>query len=300
MKTFAAFALVLATLAPTAEAGGRCFRQSHHSLSSNYGWNHSCYQCHKPAASSSSLVLGLAQKKVEWDGIVKGLGQLGFVPADQQGYGGANYDISGQATYAPQGSTVYGYSNFTSRYGQVDLGALYNQAERLTTQAQTLAGQAATDFSALVQQEGANQAEVASIMAQGQAAERALLAARGQPVQSQLSTFQFEARVSSDGKVEMRPLEADSSHALGNQAAVTLDSVIETRCIACHSGEQPKGGLDLSARTAWQGDGRTEKIAGILARITTPDPAKRMPLSADGHEGEPLTVEELKPFFDWR
>lgn len=297
MKTFATLAIVLAALANTTEAGARCHRQSYHTLRSTVGWNHSCYQCHKPQTSSQAITT-LAGKKVEWEGIVNSLGKLGFVPADSPS--GANYDISGQATYAPQGSTVYGYSNFTSRFGQVDLGALYNQAERLTTQAQTLAGQAATDFSALVQQEGANQAEVASIMAQGQAAERALLAARGQPAQAQLSTFQFEARVSSDGKIEMRPLEADSSHALGNQDAVTLDSVIETRCISCHSGDQPKGGLDLSARATWQGEGRTEKIAGILARITTPDPTKRMPKAADGHEGEPLTVEELKPFFDWR
>lgn len=297
MKYFTLVIIALLCLVSNALAGGRLFCQHCRSTSHSSSGHYYAQQTYTPQTSSQAITT-LAGKKVEWEGIVNSLGQLGFVPADPQG--NASYDISGQATYAPQGPTVYGYSNFTSRFGQVDLGSLYNQAERLTTQAQTLAGQAATDFSALVQQEGANQAEVASIMAQGQAAERALLAARGQPVQSQLSTFQFEARVSSDGKIEMRPLEVDSSHTLGNQASVTLDSVIETRCIACHSGDQPKGGLDLSARATWQGDGRSEKIASILARITSPDSTKRMPLSADGHAGEPLTVEELKPFFDWR
>ena len=66
---------------------------------------------------------------------------------------------------AQQGTTVYGYSTVAESYGNVDLGLLYNQAARLTDQAQQLAGQAATDFQSLVQAEGQNRAEVAKIIA---------------------------------------------------------------------------------------------------------------------------------------
>lgn len=296
MKTFAALAIVLASLAPTAHAGNRCHRSSYHSLHSAAGWNHSCYQCHR-AQNSQSLITGLAAKKVEWEGIVNGLSKLGFVP---QGDASAAYNYDVSATYAPQGATVYGYSNFAARYPQVDLQGLYNQADRLTTQAQTLAGQAAADFSALVAQETDGQARVASILAQGEAAERALLAARGEPQQPQWREVKISARVSSDGQVELQPIEEPGqTQALGDQT-VTLDAVIETRCIACHSGDEPKGGLDLSARATWEGTGRTEKLAKILARVTTNDPSKRMPRGSDGHEGEPLSVDELRTFFDWR
>ncbi len=90
---------------------------------------------------------------------------------------------------ASQGTTVYGYSTVAEAYGNVDLGLLYNQAARLTDQAQQLAGQAAADFQTLVQTEGQNRAEVAKIIAQGQAAREALSAAKGPSGLVQHSSF---------------------------------------------------------------------------------------------------------------
>lgn len=191
---------------------------------------------------------------------------------------------------AQQGTTVYGYSSVAEAYGNVDLGVLYNQAARLTDQAQQLAGQAAVDFQALVQAEGQNRADVAKIIAQGQAAREALLAAKGQPSSIQQRAFTFRVVQDSKGEMKVERIESASQtpdFSLSSQKSDTsVSDIIKTKCISCHGNDKAQGGLNfmLAISDAQQ--------RATLERITTDNVAKRMPQG-----GAKLTVEEISAFF---
>lgn len=195
---------------------------------------------------------------------------------------------------AQQGTTVYGYSTVAEAYGQVDLGLLYNQAARLTDQAQQLAGQAATDFHALVQAEGIQRAEVAKIIAQGQAARDALLAAKGSPPALTQRSFTF--RVVQDGRGEMKVerIEAPSTGSpdfnltapKASTAPSNISDVIKNRCVSCHGNDKAAGGLNFLQPIT------DAQQRACLDRITTDDVSKRMPKG-----GARLSVEEIGAFF---
>ncbi len=194
-----------------------------------------------------------------------------------------------------QGTTVYGYSSVAEAYGNVDLGLLYNQAARLTDQAQQLAGQAATDFQTLVQAEGQNRAEVAKIVAQGQAAREALLAAKGPEGLVQAQQFRaFTFRVTQDGSGSMRvePIQAPTpdfnlTGPRGLKSAAGISDVLKNRCVSCHGNAQSKGGLNF------EGSISDAQQASVLERVTTRDANKRMPPPSKGD----LSVAELNAFF---
>jgi hypothetical protein len=183
---------------------------------------------------------------------------------------------------AQQGTTVYGYSTVAESYGNIDLGLLYNQAARLSDQAQQLAGQAAADFQSLVQSEGQNRAEVAKIVAQGQAARDALLAAKGSPPQLVQRSFTFKVSQDARGEMKVERVEAagtgpdfnlssSASGPAGLKANLDISNVIKTRCVSCHGSGKASGGLNFlqSITDAQQ--------QACLDRITSPDPDKRMP-----------------------
>lgn len=211
----------------------------------------------------------------------------GYAPTYSQGavagYGaGAGY----AGPYAQQGNTVYGYQQYAASYGQgVDLSALYNQAGRLTSQAQEFAGQATSDFSGLVDQQAQGQAEVAKILAQGQAAATALSQTKPAPVAPTFRTFSFRTEVGADGKMQV----------MGGPNDLTLkaEQLISLKCATCHNAEKPSKGLDLTAIASWTKDQRDQWGPVILAAVTNPDPAKRMPLSPDLSPGHPLSPEEI-------
>jgi len=194
---------------------------------------------------------------------------------------------------AQQGTTVYGYSSAADAYGQVDMGLLYNQAARLTDQAQQLAGQAATDFQALVQAEGYNRAEVAKILAQGQAAQQALLAAKGSPAQVVQKAFSF--RVVQDGRGEMKVEQLDThpttnpdfslSTAKSTAGTLNISTILTNRCVSCHSNEKASGNLNFHQQIS------DEQQKRVLERITTDNHEKRMP------KGGRLSVDEISVFF---
>lgn len=197
-----------------------------------------------------------------------------------------------------QGTTVYGYSSVAEAYGNVDLGLLYNQAARLTDQAQQLAGQAGADFQSLVQAEGQNRAEVAKIVAQGQAAREALLAAKGAEGLTQAQQFRaFSFRVTQDagGSMRVEPIQAQPGQnpdfnltaPQGLKAAGSISDVLRNRCVSCHGSAQNKGGLNF------EGTINDAQQASVLERITTNDAARRMPPPAKGN----LSVAELNAFF---
>jgi hypothetical protein len=203
-----------------------------------------------------------------------------------------------------QGSTVYGYSSVAQAYGQVDMGLLYNQAARLTDQAQQLAGQASSDFATLVQAEGQNRAEVARILAQGQSARQALEAAAGtsqQRQQVQQRTFAFRVTQTGDN-VQIQQIQdgqqtgnfqlsgAQSSTAQGTAANVS--DLLRNSCVSCHGNANTQGGLNL------EGSISDAQQAAILARVTTDDLDKRMPRNSNGTAGQKLNVSELRLLFN--
>lgn len=208
---------------------------------------------------------------------------------------------------AQQGTTVYGYSSVAESYGNIDLGLLYNQAARLTDQAQQLAGQAAADFQTLVQAEGANRAEVAKIIAQGQAAREALLAARGNSTQQITQrSFNFKVTQDSTGELKIEKMEQQNNNTNPNfnlesgpqkstqqstqqsssQAVKSISDILTNKCVSCHGNTQAAGGLNFLKPITDQ------QQASVLERIVTPDPEKRMP--KDGR----LSTGEIKAFFE--
>lgn len=200
---------------------------------------------------------------------------------------------------AGQGTTVYGYSSVSEAYGNVDLGLLYNQAARLTDQAQQLAGQAATDFQTLVQAEGQNRAEVAKIVAQGQAARDALLAAKGPAGVTQAQQFRaFTFRVTQDGSGSMKVEQVQAGGSgpdfnltgggpQGLKTSANISDVLKNRCVSCHGNAKTSGGLNFEAQIT------DAQQASVLERITTKDAAKVMPPPSKGS----LSVAEFNAFF---
>ena len=202
---------------------------------------------------------------------------------------------------AAQGSTIFGYSATAQAYGQLDMALLYNQAARLTDQAQQLAGQAATDFATLVQAEGQNRAEVARIIAQGQSARQALTAASGfQPQQIQQNTMAFRVTQGADGKLSIETIEATKTthdpqnfELSGAQGIIqNVSDLLKQRCVSCHGNAKVTGDLNLELPIT-----DAQQIA-ILKRITTDDLTKRMPRGPDDTAGQKLNIDELRLLFN--
>ncbi len=198
---------------------------------------------------------------------------------------------------AAQGTTVYGQAQglsslYSSYNSNVDMGLLYNQAARLTDQAQQLAGHAATDFASLVQAEGVNRTEVAKILAQGEAAKVALMASKGD--QLQLTNRQpFAFRVSQDSRGEIR-VERDEFNLTTPQPLTNTTGVsdlLRTRCVSCHNNEVRNGNLNLLSEIS------AEQQRAILDRVTTDDLTRRMPARQGGGAGQKLATEELNALF---
>lgn len=202
---------------------------------------------------------------------------------------------------AAQGTTVYGYQgSMSDYYNQVDMGLLYNQAARLTDQAQQLAGQASTDFQTLVHAEGQYRAQVAQTLARGQAARDALLATGGQQPQQVVTqrSFSFKVTQGADGqfKVEQdkpNPVGSGPDFNLINQDQVmnAVSGLLTNKCVACHNAEKAAGGLNFL------GPITDAQQRSVLARVTTEDQTKLMPRKADGSPGERLSTDELSLLF---
>lgn len=195
---------------------------------------------------------------------------------------------------AAQGTTIYGYSSLADSYNQVDLGLLYNQAARLTDQAQQLAGQAHMDFSALVQAEGQNRAEVAKILAQGQAAQAALTATKGEPSQPIVRQFSFRVTQGENGQLEVEKIEEEPQSfdlATPDDVAQNVSQLLRNQCVSCHNSDNAQGGLNLLEAIT---DDQQRKI---LNRVTTDDLSLRMPRNPDGTAGSRLSSEELGLLF---
>lgn len=296
MKYLAIAALFLLCLASSATAGGRLFCQHCRSNSHSTSGHYYAQQTHAPQTSSQAITT-LAGKKVEWEGIVNSLGQLGFVPAESAYVSQGNYSVAGEVSYAPQGATVYGYSSYAQPAAPIDMESLYEKSGRLIGDAQKMASDASSQFLATVQQQGANQAVVEAIRAQGEAAERALLAARGEPTATPASV-KFMATVTQNGTVEIAPVEEPAARALSQpDGGITLSEVFANRCNNCHSGETPKGGLNLAAYDKLDDAKKLKTIDASIVHISSPDPATHMPRADEGQDLVWLSLPESESLY---
>lgn len=228
---------------------------------------------------------------------------------------------------APQGQTVMGYSYSTVKdlYGQDSLNTLYQQASRLTSNAQTLAGQANSDFSNLVSQEGGNRARVAEVLAAGQAAVAALNAARPSASAHEQRTYSFRLEQAANGGSTLVPVEspgaapqeapkapcpqpgqaplplppAPGAQPQRQQGPQTpppmpqadgreLQALSEQRCLRCHGASEPRGGFKVLDYPGMSPADKTK----VWRRITAKDDTRMPPPDA----GPPLTPAEVRLF----
>lgn len=197
---------------------------------------------------------------------------------------------------AQQGTTVYGYQAITNYQQQVDLGALYNQAARLTDQAQQLAGQAATDFQGLVQAEGQSRADVARIIAQGQAAKEALQAINMPQRVVEQRVFSFKVTTQPDGNIKVEEMNTEPDFGLvtpkqSANNALDVSKLLTEKCVKCHNGTKSMGGLNLMSPIT------ENQQQEILNRVVTNDPALLMPRSADNKPGPRLSNQEISALY---
>jgi mono/diheme cytochrome c family protein len=190
----------------------------------------------------------------------------------------------------PQGNSVYGYRELADVYGNVDLGALYNQAMRLREQSYGNESKATSEVHGLVDGLGSNIAKIKEIEAKGQAAAAALSASAAKDRATVLREFWSTY----DSRTKGAPSPATPSQGQPQAAqAGSLQGIIQQKCAACHNSEKKNGGLDLS-NLAQITEAQTNKI---LERIIHPDPTKRMPIREDLSPGEPLSKNEVAAFF---
>lgn len=164
-----------------------------------------------------------------------------------------------------QGASIFGYSSIADVYGDIDIGALYEQAIRLAKDSQSYGAAATANAQGLVRELGNNRARVAEILANAQSA------------REKAAAYLLRSQSSSRG----------STTTTGNLSP--LATVIKNTCVRCHNSEKSSGGLnliDLGKITSEQG-------AAILDRITTTDKTKLMPKG-----GPPLSVTDRLLFFN--
>lgn len=209
-----------------------------------------------------------------------------------------------------QGATIYGYRELADIYGNVDLGQIYNSVLRLREQSYANESEATTQVHTLVGTLAERMAQIKEIEARGRTAAQVLTATEPKDRATVLREFwssQPGGRVrierttvgSADGVIDA--VGAGAAQAAGavadaarEQALQKVQSIVQSKCLACHNDAKESGGLNLT-----QLELLTQAQAGkILERIKpTTDPALRMPLAADHSPGEPLSPEEVAAFF---
>ena len=229
----------------------------------------------------SVRLLGL-ESNFRWQGYGAGVtySQAALSPvAPLTGAFGSYYSQLPQA----QGNTVYGYglSTLIDVYGNVDLGALFQQALRLRQQSAQAESKATSEVHALLGQLDKNVSRIQEIQAKGEAAAKVLKAAEPKDRVTLLQQFwqQTPQRV------------AQSLNGKTQAVHQSVALIFRNKCVSCHSADKAEGDLNLEP----------EQLAGlsfearqsIFKRVLTDDPAKRMP------KGGELTPEEKGVIVAW-
>jgi mono/diheme cytochrome c family protein len=179
--------------------------------------------------------------------------------------------------YAAQGQSILGLAAYAPSIGQVDIESLLRTQQRLAERQSDNASQANNFLTDRIGQVGELQTEVAKIQAAGAAIVASVQAAspprtevhqweRGSGSNSQQHSHQSQTQV------ERSP--GPQSYAL---SVVGAQHVLDTKCVACHGPNKKSGGLDLSNFSTWDESLQDAYEVKIRERITTSDPAKKMP-----------------------
>lgn len=203
----------------------------------------------------------------------------------QNGYGAYGSSYSQQP--AQQGSTIYGYSELADIYGNVDLGALYNSVLRLRSQSYQNESAATSETHALVGELGGQMARIKEIEAKGYAAAAALEAANAKDRATLLREF-WQSYPQEKAAAVMEQQGTSNT-----EVYRSLQTLVQNKCVACHNPNKQSGGLDMTALAQLS----SEQGESVLQRIIHPDPARRMPLAADGGPGHALSAAEVALFF---
>ncbi len=185
------------------------------------------------------------------------------------------------------GDTRYGASlnSLAALYGDNNPSILYQQAARLTQNSQQLAGQATTDFKDLVALDQAGRERLARLAVVGQAMAEAFRATGTS--QSETRTFTFQ--VGPNGAIQqVQPQPGDPTldptplppHA----EDVGFRSLTQTRCGACHTGADPKGGFDVSTYSTLDPKAKRK----VWMKLLDESPETRMPKGKPALSGAEL------------
>lgn len=281
---------------------GQCYKKTRY----RYHFHHKIQQ---PVAKIQkkkdwrSVLLEIAEQKQEDRSFVTWAEAIGINPYDPQVQSrlqanGYNIDARFSSRYTPiadQGRTSYGYNAYASQSPAVDLMTLNNQVYQITSQAQSMASQAASDQASLVAQHNEIYGEAERIKARGEETskllkvitellrdrpeirenEAELLIRPNQPAQPQ------PQNPNQPGAVPVPPEPESLSQAEQQQ----LVQLVENRCLRCHDGSADDTTVVL---TDYLSLPKREKLAAIQAVQGAGPSGKVMP-----PEGEPLTENEM-------
>lgn len=274
----------------------------------NYAWRNGgwvaqpSYNQTPPNWKSQLLELAKAREEYkEFNDALKSMGLTGttsgFSQPNFSNYTNANANLG---TYGANGSTIYGYSYSTVKdlYGSTDLNTLFQQAQRLAQNAQTLGSQATQDFQTAVSQEGNNRSRVAEILAKGQAASQALQSAQGNGITTTSTTTQFkidngkQIQSTTNQTVPRQQQTQAASATQQGQARITPEfaQLATIKCLKCHGADKNKieGKFDVRNYP----DMSVSDKEKVWQRLMTKDEGQLMPKG-----GPPLTAEEKRVFF---
>lgn len=234
-------------------------------------------------------VLKYKTAKDDQDAFLAALRALGINGQDPPAQGGATAAVTSQ--FYTGGNSLYGYTynSMKEAYGQLDVNALYQAAARLAQGAQQYGSEATSNHAALVQQAGDNQARIAEITAQASASALKLKALEPLPSTKTVTTI---TGTSSQPVIPQGVTTAVANVNAPQDMKGFVARISDTNsCGACHTGANPKGGLDISK---WETFTPARRWA-IIGRLVTEDPNKRMPRLADGTPGA-LSKNDLLDF----
>jgi hypothetical protein len=163
-----------------------------------------------------------------------------------------------------------------------------NQAARLTENAQTLAGQANSDYQNNVAMLGNNLARVAEIHAKGAAAAASLSAANAPPSSTtETKTFSFGSGMGINQPKPIDPVNEVKSE----EYREAFKKHLANNCLMCHNKENPTSSVDL---TDWDNFTRKEQDWVIKSVESGNMPRK---FGAPQERAKPLTKDAIQLYY---
>jgi len=199
-----------------------------------------------------------------------------------------SYGLSGNLT----SNTQYGYSlNSLSSAYAADDSALWQQAYRLVTNAQALAGDGFRLYNDAASAKDERHARIAEILTKGEVLKQVLATPLNGPVSRQQS-LNFAVQPSGVTSAIVQSQTQTAQATTDDDAIYQRWTASARDCAQCHSGGKAEGGLDL---TGYPGFSTDQKMK-IIARLMTDDPGKIMPrdTSDKTKPGRKRTAEELQ------